>query len=92
VGPAGQLWHLTLRRHDTPKDPEPPEQSFLCECGARFDSQDEYLKHRSAHEGKGDATVASSTHLTRKDIEKGEQGQTEEERREWQQVQRKEQM
>jgi hypothetical protein len=75
-----------------PKDPEPVEHSFLCECGARFDSQDEYLKHRSAHEGKGDATVASSTHLTRKDIEKGEQGQTEEERREWQQVQRKEQM
>jgi hypothetical protein len=73
------------------KEPEPTEQSFLCECGARFDSRDEYLKHRSAHEGKDDAPVASSPHLTQKEIEKGEQGQTEEERREWQHTQRKEQ-
>jgi hypothetical protein len=74
-----------------PKDLEPVEQSFLCECGARFDSRDEYLRHRSLHEGKGDAPVASSVQDTQKKIEKGEQGQTEEERRAWQHVQRKEQ-
>jgi hypothetical protein len=67
-----------------PKDRKPVEHSFLCQCGARFDSRDEYLKHRSA-------MVDTSAHLTWKEIEKGEPGQTEEERREWQDIQREEQ-
>ena len=64
-----------------PKNPKPVKHSFLCKCGARFDSRDEYLKH----------IAASPDHLTEKQIEKGEPGQTEEERREWQDVQREEQ-
>ncbi len=67
-----------------PKDPKPVEHSVLCQCGARFDSRDEYLKHRGA-------AADPSAHLTRKEIQKGEPGQTEEERHEWQDVQRKEQ-
>lgn len=66
----------------TPVEEEPVAHSFLCPCGARFDSRDEYAKHRSGHEGTVDAP------LTQKEIERGEQGQTEEERREWQEVQR----
>jgi hypothetical protein len=71
--------------------PKEPEQSFSCECGSRFDSRDEYLKHRTAHQDKGDTAVTSAPPLTQNEIDKGEQGQTEEERREWQHAQRKEQ-
>jgi hypothetical protein len=66
---------------------------YYCECGMKFESEDELLEHQKLHDEKPNGVSAQlvSEEDKQSRIEKGEQGQTQEERRAWQHVQRKEQ-
>ncbi len=62
--------------------PKKQTAPFRCECGAVFSSQEDYSSHLLTHGDESpDANLDTSSG--------GEQGQTEEERREWKHVREK---
>jgi hypothetical protein len=64
---------------------------LVCDCGAAFPTEEEYLIHVQIHDDqpKTNAEAIDSPEGELDTSSGGEQGQTEEERREWEHVQRK---
>jgi len=70
--------------------PKKQTAPFRCECGAVFSSQEDYSSHLLTHESQEDSQPEGESPDANLDTSSGgEQGQTEEERREWKHVREK---
>jgi hypothetical protein len=73
--------------------PQKPKASqkkpFKCECGVAFASKAAYLEHQKDHAKTRKSSQATAARRAEEKItQKGEPGQTEQERREWRHLRR----